>query len=191
MQKRQRIIARHNTFGPVTASTRAVGLSSKGSVHGQKTSPSQQRAKMGRALMMAGLVIAAAGVFANAHAQLPAAQTANGVEYVSGGIGKDESDAFKAAKSKYPLSLTFAATSPGSSATPYAAEVQVEIKDESGNTVLSIPSAGPYVLVDLEPGQYEINATFEGDTQTATVMVVGDGSADLRLAWTRPASGAD
>jgi len=147
--------------------------------------------KLARVSALAALFLITAGVIFTAYAQLPAPQTENGVQYVSGGIGKDESDAFKAAKSQYPLAMTFAATSPGSSSTPYVAQIQVEIKDESGKTVLNLPSVGPYLLVDLEPGHYEISATYEGDTQTHEVTVVGDGSADLRYTWQRPATGSD
>lgn len=147
--------------------------------------------KLARLITLAALFTMVVGVIFTAHAQLPAPQTENGVQYVSGGIGKDESDAFKAAKSKYPLSMTFAATSPASSAAPYVAEVQVQIKDESGQTVLNLPSVGPYLLVDLQPGHYEVSATYQGDTQTHEVTVVGDGSADLRYTWRRPASGSD
>src|SRR5690606_41344964 len=90
-----------------------------------------------------------------------------------------------------PLAMTSAATSPGRSSAPCVAQIQVEIKDESGKTVLNLPSVGPYLLVDLEPGHYEISATYEGDTQTHEVTVVGDGSADLRYTWQRPATGSD
>jgi len=125
-----------------------------------------------------------------AHAQLPPAQTAQGVEYVTGGFGSDAAAAFKEAKSRYPLALTFAATDEDGS-TPYVAEVQLEITDEQGKSVLSLPSVGPFLLADLKPGTYTVRATYEGKAQTQQMKVAGPGSADARIAWKRAAGGPD
>lgn len=139
-------------------------------------------------LMGAGLLCV--GWMGAAHAQLPPAQTAQGVEYVTGGFGSDAAAAFKEAKSRYPLALTFAATDEDGT-TPYVAEVQLEIADEQGKSVLSLPSVGPFLLADLKPGTYTVRATYEGKTQTQQMKVAGPGSADARIAWKRAAGGPD
>ncbi|WP_397475886.1 carboxypeptidase-like regulatory domain-containing protein [Pusillimonas sp.] len=143
-----------------------------------------------RRLALASLLLAGAGLMAAAHAQLPPVETAQGVQYVTGGFGSDAAAAFKDAKARYPLALTFAATGDDGS-TPYVAEVRVEIADEQGKTVLTLPSAGPFLLVDLPPGSYTVRATYEGKTQTQQMKVAGPGSADARVAWQRPAGGPD
>ena len=76
------------------------------------------------ALLMLGGALAAGA----AYAQLPPSQHYNQVEYVSGGIGIDESTAFKQAMPQYPLALTFASNiaEPGA----YVADVQVVIRNK-------------------------------------------------------------
>ncbi len=142
------------------------------------------------ATLLAAAGLLCAGLAGTAHAQLPPVETAQGIEYVSGGIGSDASTAFKAAKSSYPLALTFAAVGEDGS-TPYVADVQLEITDEQGGSVLSLPSVGPYLLAKLQPGTYTVRATYKGMTQTQQVKVGGPGSVDVRVAWKRPAVGPD
>ena len=144
------------------------------------------------AMVSAGaMALAAAMAFGGvAHAQLPATQSAQGIQYVTGGFGIDESTALKEAKSRYPLALTFAATGDDGS-TPYVAQVQLEIKDANGAAVLSLPSVGPYFLAELKPGAYTVQATYQGQTKTQKVNVTGPGSVDLRVAWPRAAGGPD
>ena len=137
------------------------------------------------------MAIAAAMAFGGvAHAQLPATQSVQGIQYVTGGFGIDESTALKEAKSRYPLALTFAATGDDGS-TPYVADVQLEIKEADGAPVLSLPSVGPYFLAELKPGAYTVQATYQGQTKTQKVNVAGPGSVDLRIAWPRVAGGPD
>jgi len=159
------------------------------------SSPASSRAESRMRLAWAATLLAAAGLLyaglaGTAHAQLPPVETAQGIEYVSGGIGSDVSAAFKAAKSSYPLALTFAAVGEDGS-TPYVADVRLEIANEQGESVLSLPSVGPYLLAKLQPGTYTVRATYKGKTQTEQVKVGGPGSVDVRIAWKRPAVGSD
>lgn len=137
--------------------------------------------------LVGGAALIAASVYWGlANAQLPAAQSADGVEYVTGGFGSDESTAFKAAESSYPLALTFAATDEGGGSRPYIAEVALVVKDQSGAVVMDVPSAGPYFLARLQPGSYTIEATYQGMTQTRTLEVKEGGSTRDVLTWKRP-----
>lgn len=136
-------------------------------------------------LSTAVLLVGAAALWSVAQAQLPPSQNAGGVEYVTGGFGSDMSEAFKAAKSEYPLALTFAGADEGGSS-PYLAEVHVVVKDKQGATVMDVPSAGPYFLARLKPGQYTVEATYMGETQTQRVDIKEGGSAQDVLTWKRP-----
>jgi len=133
----------------------------------------------------AAVLLVAGALFTLAHAQLPPAQTYQGVEYVSGGFGSDAAEAFKSAQSRYPLALTFAAVDEDGGARPYVAEVRVVVKKEGAGTVLEVPSAGPYLLARLEPGSYEVEATYMGETQTRKVTVGENGSAREVITWKR------
>jgi hypothetical protein len=97
----------------------------------------------------------------------PPARRDSGVEYRTGGVGKDERDALLLASRGYPLKLVFA----GREQTEFVAEVKVRIFDSSGATVLEANDAGPLFFAELPPGQYRIAATLRGQTldQKATV----------------------
>ncbi len=134
-------------------------------------------------------VLAASFLPAGARAQLPAAQTEGGVEYVSGGFGLDESTAFKQAIAQWPLALTFASSGNGTNA--YAGDVQVVIRDTQDATVLNVLSQGPYFLAKIPPGSYEVFATYEGRTQSRKVNIGSSGNTHVTFHWKRPASGPD
>jgi len=138
-----------------------------------------------RFLWAAGLLAASAASLGFAQTALPPPQTSGGIEYVTGGFGADMSEAFKQAESSYPLALTFAEDAGGGSR-PYVAEVGVVIKDEAGNVVVEVPSAGPYFLVRLQPGGYTVEATYMGDTQTHGVKVGEGGTVRRVLTWKTP-----
>ena len=86
------------------------------------------------------------------------------MQYVSGGIGLDESEALKAAAKDYPLALTFAAQVGGKA--DYVADVTVAIHDGQGKPVLRATSEGPYMLVKLPAGDYKVSATYGPDAGT-------------------------
>ncbi|MES2186191.1 MAG: carboxypeptidase regulatory-like domain-containing protein [Pseudomonadota bacterium] len=117
-----------------------------------------------------------------AHAQdkrvLPPLHMQGSAGYVCGGIGVDESTLFRSAMKSHPLSLLFAR--PGGD---YLADVQVDIKAHSGDSVLSMTAGGPVCLIDLPAGRYTIAATSGGTTKNETVTVGSGGSktADFRF----------
>lgn len=130
-----------------------------------------------------------AAAFTQARAELPPAHHQGNIAYVSGGIGLDESTSFKEAMAQYPLALTFASMSDGRGA--YVSEVQVVIRDSHDANVLNVASDGPYFLVKLPAGSYEVFATYNNETQSHKVTVGDKGSARATFTWNRPKSGPD
>jgi len=104
---------------------------------------------------------------------LPPQRSQGSVTYISGGIGKDESDAMKEAASRYSLAIEMA--SPASPRAQYVADVKIEIRDQRGATVLSTISDGPILLANLPPGRYTVNATKNGASQQRDI-VIGSGA---------------
>ncbi|PPA75771.1 carboxypeptidase regulatory-like domain-containing protein [Achromobacter spanius] len=131
--------------------------------------------------MMALGSMAIAGVLSTAQAALPAVQQQGSVQYISGGIGIDESEAMKAAAKDYPLSLTFAAQREGKA--DYVASVAVVIRDAQGKEVLKTTAEGPYMLIKLPAGTYKVSATYEGRAQEREVNVQGAGSGRAVFEW--------
>jgi len=127
------------------------------------------------ALLLGGILCAPA------YADLPPEQRQGSVQYVSGGIGFDESTAFKAAMSRYPLALTFASRAGEKAA--YVSDVQVVIRDRQDNNVLNVTSEGPYFLARLPDGQYRLFVTYDNKTLSRTVDVHGSKTTRALFEW--------
>jgi len=110
---------------------------------------------------------------------LPAVQTQNGVNYLSGGIGLDESRAVAAAAKDYSLMLTFATQQSGK----YLADVHVMIEDKRGESVLDAVADGPMLLVQLPSGQYKIRAASDDRQVTKMVQISGNRTTKVTLYW--------
>ena len=105
---------------------------------------------------------------------LPRVQTRGDVQFVTGGIGKDEADAMKQAEAQFPLTLEFAASGEKPVATapvPYVSDALVDIRDAHGRGVLSARSEGPLVLIRLPAGNYTIEAEWNGVRKKRTIAL--------------------
>lgn len=115
-------------------------------------------------------------------ARLPPTQHAGDIAYLSGGIGSDQSAAFKDARSRYPLSLEFAQHT-AANGNEYLANVPVTIADMHGNTLLTTKTRGPFMLVSIPDGRYVVTARHDGNTQQRTVEVSKTGHAREAFVW--------
>jgi len=122
-------------------------------------------------LGLASAVLAAGG--------LPPLQTFGSVNYITGGIGLDESTAIKSAEKDFSLSLLFAQTKRGE----YLSDVKVSIKDKAGKTVLETQSDGPMLLARLPAGAYTVSADYGGKTLVRSVRVEAKGVARAGFLW--------
>ncbi len=146
---------------------------------------------LSRAALAGAILVAAPAIFgldAQAWAQLPDVRHQGQVEYVMGGFGQDESDALKQAMADYPLAFTFASSAGGRSA--YLSRVRVVIRDRDDVTVLNVESLGPYLLVRLPAGRYQVFATYQNRTQSRSVAVAQTGTARVVFDWPRQAPAA-
>jgi hypothetical protein len=125
------------------------------------------------AMWMCGVAFAQGG--------LPPEQRAGDVSFVTGGVGDDQAAAFKQAMPAYPLTIEILRTSSGRG--EYTSGAQVAVTTRSGNPVLSTRAEGPFVLVRVPPGDYQVQATLGGRTMTKDVSVAANGSARAVLAF--------
>lgn len=140
--------------------------------------PSFQK-QAGAALLSAAALAVSFGAWAQA--PLPQMKQQAGIDYLTGGIGRDESDAIKAASGTWPLTLEFAvADSPRAE---FAADVTVVIRDAKGRVALEAKADGPYLLAGLAPGSYGVDATFNGKTLTRRVEVRKGAPTRATFAW--------
>ncbi|SHL72690.1 hypothetical protein SAMN05216428_105140 [Nitrosospira sp. Nsp11] len=112
---------------------------------------------------------------------LPPTRSQGHAEFLSGGIGGDESDAIKKAAISWPLMLELAQTS-----TPraeYISDVPVTISDESGKIVLDTVAEGPFLLIKLPPGKYSLAATYQSIKLYRQLNIQKGQHEKLTLIW--------
>ena len=90
----------------------------------------------------------------------------NGVKYLTGGVGLSERTHMEQMAKKYDLKLVFA-----DPAGAYLANVQVDIQNGNGASLIQRDSNGPWFYAELPAGQYTIIATHNGKTETRKVVV--------------------
>ena len=118
---------------------------------------------------------------ANAASLLPSVQHSGANTFVSGGIGLDESVAFKTAMKDWPLSLLFAEKD-GETA-HYVADVNVVVTDAKGHVAIDAKSEGPYMLTKIPAGVYKIDATLAGKTLHQQVEIKVGQPAKVTFLW--------
>ncbi|MFY9478088.1 MAG: carboxypeptidase-like regulatory domain-containing protein [Aquabacterium sp.] len=115
-------------------------------------------------------------------ALLPAVRTSGQTQYLTGGVGQDESQVIKAESRHWPLALEFAVRAPQGRA-QFAADVDVQIRNAAGQQVLKARSEGPFLLVKLAPGHYTVHATLASQSQQKPVQIEKDKPLRLLISW--------
>lgn len=105
-------------------------------------------------------------------------QSQNGIAYLSGGVGEDESQAIQQATG-YNLHMTFA-VGPDNK---YIPDVDVVIQKAEGQTVLTLNDAGPLVYVQLPAGKYTVVATRNGEVRRDTADISDGATRNLIFHW--------
>jgi hypothetical protein len=122
-----------------------------------------------------------AGGIAAAAFALPEVKLAGNVEYMTGGIGLEESTEMQAQARRWPLALEFAVKA-GDQA-HWMANVDVTVTDHRGQPVLQAVSDGPLMLARLAPGNYTVRATAGGTTVQRKVHIAPGESARAVMVW--------
>jgi hypothetical protein len=139
------------------------------------------RTPLSRVLLSACLVL-----FSNlslAQAEIPDAKVAQGIEYISGGIGSEESDAMLALGKKWPLVLEFSQDHPQRPL--WVADVTVKILDQKKKVVFEALSDGPIMLVKMTAGKYDAEYTFEGKILKRSLVVEEGKFQKQSVVWPR------
>ena len=132
---------------------------------------------MQRGFMRAALVLAAC-LGTQAALAAPTPQQQNGIGYVNGGVGQEEQSAMRAQRADYNLLLTFATRQSGA----YRSDVQLDITDAKGTSLMSVANAGPMFYAKLPAGTYRISAAAEGKTFKRSVKI-GAAPKEMTLHW--------
>jgi hypothetical protein len=124
------------------------------------------------AAVLAGTVFA--GTMARA-ADTPEAS----VPVLVGGITKDDEAAMQRQAHQWPMRLVFSERRDNE----FVADVDVVVRDAKGREVLALDNTGPMTYAKLPPGQYTVEATFEGHKQMRHVALDGHDGQDVYIHW--------
>ncbi len=105
-------------------------------------------------------------------------QEQNGITYLTGGIGLDESKAIQQVEG-YNLHMTFSA----GPINEYLSGVDVAIQTVDGRSILSLSQVGPIVYVKLPADKYVIVASQKGIEKRSTVELKGSSVGEVNLHW--------
>lgn len=108
-------------------------------------------------------------------------RTAQDRRFIAGGIGLDQSEQMKAKARDFPLSITVASRSGA-----YLADSHIRIDDARGKVVLDTQLNAPYLLVDLSPGKYSVEATLRGMKQQRNVDIAANTPAKIVFSFDVP-----
>lgn len=116
-----------------------------------------------------------------AQADVPDSKNYQGIQYITGGIGSEESEAMLELGKKWPLVLEFSQAHPQRPL--WVADVTVKIIDQKKKVVFDAISDGPILLIDLAPGNYELQLSFEGKPLKRTVKLEENKPLKLSITW--------
>jgi hypothetical protein len=95
-------------------------------------------------------------------------RTAGPVTYICGGVAEDEQVALQSLARNYNMSLLFTQGARGE----YLSDVDVKLM-RGNKEVASFVADGPRCLLKAPSGTYNVRATYQGRTKTATVSTGG------------------
>ena len=113
-------------------------------------------------------------------AQIPPTQHSNGISYISGGVGEEETVAILAEAKQWPLLLELSQIENGRGVWIFGANIKVM---SAKKTVYDAQADGPYMLINLPSGDYTIQASYQGVMQTRSISIKADSSQKVSIFW--------
>lgn len=114
-------------------------------------------------------------------AQIPDTQYSKGISYISGGVGEGESQAILAEAKQWPLLLELSQLENGRGVWIFGAKVK--ILNAQNQVIFDAQSDGPYMLINLSSGQYQIEASYQGVLQKKSLSFQGSTPQKLAIFW--------
>ena len=141
-----------------------------------------------RSIAILAALLFSVGAIAGHHAESVAVpgsdvrvHEANGVRYVSGGVGDTEQAAIERNFGDYALKVINVRAEPNGQA--YVSDVKVWLGHANGEKILQTRTGGPWLLADLAPGKYQLRAWFKGEEQRRDFSIGPAGRQRVLLLW--------
>jgi len=113
--------------------------------------------------------------------QIPETQHSQGISYITGGVGEGESLAILAEAKQWPVLLEMSQIENGRGVWIFGASIK--ITNNAKQTIFDAQADGPYMLINLVPGDYVIEASYEGVIQKRAVSIKADSQQKISLFW--------
>jgi len=114
-------------------------------------------------------------------AQIPETLHSEGISYITGGVGEGETAAILADAKQWPLTLELSQIENGRGVWIFGATIK--IINSNKKTIFDAQADGPYMLINLEPGDYAIEASYQGVVQKRALSIKADASQKVSLFW--------
>ena len=116
-----------------------------------------------------------------AAAQIPPTQHSEGISYISGGVGEEETQAILAEAKQWPLLLELSQIENGRGVWIFGA--QIKIIDSKKKTIFDAQADGPYMLINLASGSYLIQASYQSVEQKRTISINSSSPQKISIFW--------
>jgi hypothetical protein len=114
-------------------------------------------------------------------AQIPDTQYSESISYISGGVGEGETIAILAEAKQWPLTLELSQLENGRGVWIFGAKIKV--MNAKGKTIFDAVADGPYMLINLEPGDYAIEGTYQEVVQKRAVSIKANAPQKISIFW--------
>jgi len=114
-------------------------------------------------------------------AQIPDTKYSQGISYITGGVGQNETDAIRAEAKEWPVMLELSQIQNGRGV--WIAGVSIKAMDAKKQLIFDALADGPYMLINFVPGDYVLEADYQGVIQKRALSVKADSSQKIALFW--------
>ena len=114
-------------------------------------------------------------------AQIPETQHSQGISYVTGGVGESETVAILADAKQWPLLLEMSQIENGRGVWIFGAIIK--IMNSKKQMIFDAQADGPYMLINLESGDYVIEAAYQEVTQKRVLSIKANSPQKISLFW--------
>ncbi len=128
------------------------------------------------------LLLGASGAAQAAFWNPPIRTTAQGIEYMCGGLNHTEAQFMEMVAPRWAATLEFTVSRAARGEFPDQARVVVRDR-YNGQVAMEAKTDGPYMLARLNPGAYEVDVTLGGLTLTRSLTVIAGVPARASFVW--------
>ncbi|MBU3562576.1 MULTISPECIES: hypothetical protein [unclassified Polynucleobacter] len=114
-------------------------------------------------------------------AQTPETQHSQGISYITGGVGESETVAILADAKQWPLLLEMSQIENGRGVWIFGATIK--ITNSKKQIIFDAQADGPYMLINLESGDYVIEAAYQGVVQKRALSLKANSPQKVSLFW--------